>query len=111
MKKIYDFRQKSWFWEGKSGKFTCFFGCLLFLWLNVPIYYKYRKIHGFDFSQYQFCGVNLIVFSDKSKICREKHTKDVVNRYQEKVFAFDYDKRRIEYVGDDYGETFPFGYY
>lgn len=50
------------------------------------------------------------VITDKSKICRDKNTMDVINCYQEKVFAFDYDKRRIEYISYDYVETFPFRY-
>jgi hypothetical protein len=51
-----------------------------------------------------------VIIGEQSRICREKNTKELVNRYQEKVFSFDYDKQRIEYISADYVETFLFGY-
>lgn len=38
-------------------------------------------------------GVNIV---EENKIARDPKTKSIVNKYQEKFFSLDYDKRVIE---------------
>ncbi len=52
-------------------------------------------------------GVTII---DENKITRESKTKNIVNKYQEKFFSFDYDKRIINKINDEHIDTLPYGY-
>ena len=45
---------------------------------------------------------------NENKITR--HNKQILNRYDEKVYTFGYDKRSIKYISEDHIETFPYGY-
>ena len=73
-------------------------------------YNNSKKINHEAMTKLVLGSLDKVVIIDQGKICRDKSTKEVVNRYQEKVFSFDYDKRRIEYVSDDYVETFLLGF-
>jgi hypothetical protein len=52
-------------------------------------------------------GVTII---DENKITRESKTKNIVNKYQEKFFSFDYDKRVINKINNELIDTLPYGY-
>ena len=39
-----------------------------------------------------------------------RQNKQIVNKYEEKVYSFGYDKRAIKYISDSCIETYPFGY-
>jgi uncharacterized membrane protein len=47
---------------------------------------------------------------DENKITRNTKNKMIENKYQEKIFKFDYDKRVIYYINDDHIDTYPYGY-
>ena len=47
---------------------------------------------------------------DENKITRNTKNKMIENKYQEKIFKFDYDKRVINYINDDHIDTYPYGY-
>ena len=46
----------------------------------------------------------------ENKICRDSRNKTSVNRYQEKVYKFGYDKRAIMKLSENHIETLPYGY-
>ncbi len=50
------------------------------------------------------------VIVEKNKVTRESKSKSVINKYMEKIFRFDYDKRVIERINDDHIVTLPYGY-
>lgn len=50
------------------------------------------------------------VIVEENKIARDEKSKWVVNKYMEKAFRFDYDKRVINRVSSDHVDTLPFGY-
>ena len=52
-------------------------------------------------------GVTII---DENKITRDSKTKNIVNKYQEKFFSFDYDKRVINKINNEHIDTLPYGY-
>jgi hypothetical protein len=52
-------------------------------------------------------GVTII---DENKITRDSKTKNIVNKYQEKFFSFDYDKRVINKINNELIDTLPYGY-
>jgi hypothetical protein len=52
----------------------------------------------------------LLKIVDENKITRDSKYKTIVNKYQEKVYKFDYDKRIVKYVNEDYIDTIPYGY-
>ena len=54
--------------------------------------------------------VKELVTVDENKICRDPRNKTIVNRYQEKVYKFGYDKRAIRKLGENHIETVPYGY-
>ena len=54
--------------------------------------------------------VKELVTVDESKICRDSRNKTIVNRYQEKVYKFGYDKRAIMKLSENHIETPPYGY-
>ena len=45
---------------------------------------------------------------NENKITRQN--KQIVNKYDEKVYNFGYDKRSIKYISEDCIETYPYGY-
>ena len=45
---------------------------------------------------------------NENKITRQN--KHIVNKYNEKIYRFGYDKRSIKYISEDHIETFPYGY-
>ena len=45
---------------------------------------------------------------NENKITRQN--KQIVNKYEEKVYSFGYDKRAIKYISENCLETFPYGY-
>ena len=45
---------------------------------------------------------------DENKITRQN--KQIVNKYQENIYSFEYDKRAIKHVSENYIETYPYGY-
>jgi len=47
---------------------------------------------------------------DENKITRDSKTKNIVNKYQEKFFSFDYDKRVINKIDNEHIDTLPYGY-
>ena len=47
---------------------------------------------------------------DENKICCDSRNKTIVNRYQEKVYKFGYDKRAIMKLGENHIESLPYGY-
>jgi hypothetical protein len=47
---------------------------------------------------------------EENKITRDPKTKSIINKYQEKFFKFDYDKRVINKINDDQIDTLPYGY-
>ncbi len=53
---------------------------------------------------------NISITERPNKIKRESNTKSVVNKYMEKIFRFDYDKRIIDKINDDHINTLPFGF-
>jgi ribosomal protein S20 len=52
-------------------------------------------------------GVTIV---EENKITRDPKTKNIVNKYQEKFFSFDYDKRIINKINDEHIDTLPYGY-
>jgi ribosomal protein S20 len=52
-------------------------------------------------------GVTIV---EENKITRDPKTKNIVNKYQEKFFSFDYDKRVTNKVNDEHIDTLPYGY-
>jgi hypothetical protein len=52
-------------------------------------------------------GVTII---EENKITRDSKTKNIVNKYQEKFFSFDYDKRVINKIDNEHIDTLPYGY-
>lgn len=50
------------------------------------------------------------VLVDENKITRDTKNKTIVNKYQEKVFKFEYDKRVIKTINEDNIDTLPYGY-
>ncbi len=54
--------------------------------------------------------INEIVAVNKSKICGDTKGKAIVNRYQEKVYKFGYDKRAIRRISESHINTTPYGY-
>ena len=54
--------------------------------------------------------VKELVAVDENKICRDSRNKTIVNRYQEKVYKFGYDKRAIMKLSENHIETLPYGY-
>jgi ribosomal protein S20 len=52
-------------------------------------------------------GVTIV---EENKITRDPKTKNIVNKYQEKFFSFDYDKRVINKINDEIIDTLPYGY-
>ena len=54
--------------------------------------------------------VKELVTVDENKICRDPRNKTIVNRYQEKVYKFGYDKRAIRKLGENHIETVLYGY-
>ena len=52
-------------------------------------------------------GVTMV---EDNKITRDPKTKNIVNKYQEKFFKFDYDKRVINYINNDHIDTLPYGF-
>ena len=51
-----------------------------------------------------------VTIVDENKITRDSKTKNIVNKYQEKIFSFDYDKRVIKIVNNEHIDTLPYGY-
>ena len=45
---------------------------------------------------------------NENKITRQN--KQIVNKYEEKVYSFGYDKRAIKYISENCLETYPYGY-
>ena len=45
---------------------------------------------------------------NENKITRQN--KQIVNKYEEKVYSFGYDKRAIKYISESCLETYPYGY-
>ena len=45
---------------------------------------------------------------NENKITRQN--KQIVNKYEEKVYSFGYDKRAIKYISESCIETYPYGY-
>ena len=45
---------------------------------------------------------------NENKITRQN--KQIVNKYNEKVYSFGYDKRSIKYISEECIETYPYGY-
>jgi hypothetical protein len=81
------------------------------------------KIKGFclNYENYQFLNfetmtkmikgqIKDVIIVEENKITRDQKTKNTVNKYQEKIFSFDYDKRLINYINDDHIDTLPYGY-
>ena len=54
--------------------------------------------------------VKELVTVDENKICCDSRNKTIVNRYQEKVCKFGYDKRAIMKLSENHIETLPYGY-
>ena len=54
--------------------------------------------------------VEEIVTVDENKICRDPKNKTIVNRYQEKVYKFGYNKRAIMKLSENHIDTLPCGY-
>ena len=52
-------------------------------------------------------GVTII---EENKITRDSKSKNIVNKYQEKIFSFDYDKRVINKIDNEHIDTVPYGY-
>lgn len=52
-------------------------------------------------------GVTIV---DENKITRDPKTKNIINKYQEKLFSFDYDKRVINKLNNEHIDTLPYGY-
>ena len=50
-------------------------------------------------------GLTLV---NENKITRQN--KQIVNKYEEKVYSFGYDKRAIKYTSESCLETYPYGY-
>ena len=46
-----------------------------------------------------------LVTVDENEICRDSRNKTIVNRYQEKVYKFGYDKRAIMKLSENHIET------
>lgn len=46
---------------------------------------------------------------EENKITRDHKTKNIVSKYQEKLFSFDYDKRVVNKINDDHIDTLPYG--
>ena len=53
-------------------------------------------------------NIKELTLVNENKITR--HNKQIVNKYDEKVYSFGYDKRSIKYISEDYIETYPYGY-
>ncbi len=51
-----------------------------------------------------------VTIIEENKITRDQKTKDIVNKYQEKFFSFDYDKRAINKINNEHIDTLPYGY-
>ena len=81
------------------------------------------KIKGFylNYENSQFINFKLmdkmvkkecknVTIVDENKITRDSKTKNIVNKYQEKIFSFDYDKRVIKIVNNEHIDTLPYGY-
>ena len=45
---------------------------------------------------------------NENKITRQN--KQILNKYEEKVYSFGYDKRAIKYISESCLETYPYGY-
>ncbi len=52
-------------------------------------------------------GVTMV---NENKITRDSKTKNIINKYQEKFFSFDYDKRVINKLNNEIIDTLPYGY-
>ena len=50
-------------------------------------------------------GLTLVT---ENKITRQN--KQIVNKYEEKVYSFGYDKHAIKYISESCLETYPYGY-
>lgn len=51
-----------------------------------------------------------ITIVEESKITRDPKSKNIVSKYQEKIFSFDYDKRVINKINEYHIDTLPYGY-
>ena len=54
------------------------------------------------------CDIKELTLVNENKITRQN--KQIVNKYEEKVYSFGYDKRAIKYISDSCIETLPYGY-
>jgi hypothetical protein len=54
--------------------------------------------------------VNEKVIVEENEITRDSKSKSVINKYLEKKFRFDYDKRVIDKINDGHINTLPFGF-
>ena len=53
-------------------------------------------------------NIKELTLVNENKITRQN--KQIVNKYEEKVYNFRYDKRAIKYISEDCIETYPYGY-
>lgn len=52
--------------------------------------------------------IKRLTLVNENKITRKN--KEIVNKYEEKIYSFEYDKRSIKHISENHIETYPYGY-